>query len=241
MDRDRLQAWLGEGLSLRQIGKLVGRHPSTVGYWVRKHGLVANGRARHSPRGAITRERLEPLVEGGATLEYIADALDRSVSTVRRSLEQHGLAGPRRRGARPSVSPEELERARANGLRSIPGRCRKHGETEFALVGRDLRPRCKRCRAEAVVRRRRKVKEILVAEAGGRCQLCGYDRHPVALHFHHVDPASKSFGLARRGITRSLEKVRAEAAKCVLLCSNCHAEVEAGLVPLTCRPECDSG
>jgi ribosomal protein L30E len=55
----------------------------------------------------------------------------------------------------------------------------------------------------------------------------------VALHFHHIDPATKSFGLARRGITRSLERVRAEAAKCVLLCSNCHAEVEAGLVALT--------
>jgi hypothetical protein len=31
------------------------------------------------------------------------------------------------------------------------------------------------------------------------------------------------------GATRSLERNRREAAKCVLLCSNCHAEVEAGL------------
>ena len=77
------------------------------------------------------------------------------------------------------------------------------------------------------------MKEILVAEAGGRCQLCGYDRHAAALHFHHVHPSAKSFGLARRGVTRSLNEVRAEAAKCVLLCSNCHAEVEAGLVALT--------
>lgn len=30
-------------------------------------------------------------------------------------------------------------------------------------------------------------------------------------------------------MTLSLADVRAEAAKCVLLCSNCHAEVEGGV------------
>jgi hypothetical protein len=53
-----------------------------------------------------------------------------------------------------------------------------------------------------------------------------------ALHFHHRDPAQKKFGIARRGFTRSIDKMRAEAAKCVPLCSNCHAEVEAGIATL---------
>jgi hypothetical protein len=73
------------------------------------------------------------------------------------------------------------------------------------------------------------VKEILVAEAGGRCSLCGYDRYVGALQFHHRDGAMKNFGLGDRGLTRSLEAVRDEASKCVLLCANCHSEVEAGL------------
>jgi hypothetical protein len=30
-------------------------------------------------------------------------------------------------------------------------------------------------------------------------------------------------------VTRSLADAREEAKKCVLLCSNCHAEVEAGV------------
>jgi hypothetical protein len=38
--------------------------------------------------------------------------------------------------------------------------------------------------------------------------------------------------LANRGLTLSIDVLRAEAAKCVLLCSNCHAEVEGGLVDL---------
>jgi hypothetical protein len=91
-----------------------------------------------------------------------------------------------------------------------------------------------RCRAEAVTRRRR-VKEILVAEAGGACRLCGYDRCPAVLQFHHLDPGQKRFALAARGVARSLASARVEAAKCVLLCANCHAEVESGLVDLPLR------
>ena len=51
-----------------------------------------------------------------------------------------------------------------------------------------------------------------------------------ALEFHHIDPGAKTFALSQRGVTLSLESMRAEARKCVLLCSNCHAEVEAGVV-----------
>jgi hypothetical protein len=85
---------------------------------------------------------------------------------------------------------------------------------------------------ERVSQRRRKMKLILVAEAGGRCALCGYDRCIGALHFHHLDPSTKRFHLSMQGVTRSLTAARAEMAKCALLCANCHAEVEAGLVTL---------
>jgi len=88
--------------------------------------------------------------------------------------------------------------------------------------------RCLACRAAAVVKRRRAVKRILVEEAGGSCRLCGYDRFPAALQFHHVDPTQKSFSLSHRGVTIALDAARAEAAKRVLLCANCHAEVEGG-------------
>ncbi len=69
-----------------------------------------------------------------------------------------------------------------------------------------------------------------MAEAGGGCSICGYDRCAGALHFHHLDPATKRFAVGGQGLTRSRASLREEAAKCVLLCSNCHAEVEAGLV-----------
>jgi hypothetical protein len=62
--------------------------------------------------------------------------------------------------------------------------------------------------------------------------VCGYSRCQQALHFHHVDPPTKVFHLGGRGQSRALERSRREARKCVLLCGNCHAEVEAGLAKL---------
>jgi len=90
----------------------------------------------------------------------------------------------------------------------------------------------KRCRTEFVTERRRRVKRILVEEAGGRCRICGYDRYPGALQFHHLDPSTKSFALSVQGVARSLSKARAEVEKCALICANCHAEVEAGLATI---------
>ena len=69
-------------------------------------------------------------------------------------------------------------------------------------------------------------------EAGGGCAICGYAGYMGALQFHHVEPEGKSFALSRKGATRSIDQARAEAAKCVLLCANCHAEVEAGITSL---------
>jgi ribosomal protein L30E len=47
-----------------------------------------------------------------------------------------------------------------------------------------------------------------------------------------LDPGEKRFGLSSKGIARSLDSLRTEARKCVLVCSNCHAEVEDGLIVL---------
>jgi len=90
------------------------------------------------------------------------------------------------------------------------------------------------------VRRRRRVKEILVAEAGGCCQLCGYCRSIVALEFHHLDPSNKKFGVAQSGMGRSIERLRTEARKCALLCSNCHTEVENGFSSISEAAQTDN-
>ncbi len=46
---------------------------------------------------------------------------------------------------------------------------------------------------------------------------------------HHVDPAAKSFGISV-AYGKSLAAFREEATKCVLVCANCHGEIETGMV-----------
>jgi transposase len=225
MERESLERLLGLGLSLEQIGRRFGRHPSTVGYWVRKHGLKPVNREQHAPRGGIDRDELESLIREDLSIAAMADRLGVSATTVKYWLRRHGLEtlqASRRADAR---------RAKAEGRVSAEMYCQHHGITEFWLEGRGAY-RCLACRKERVAERRRKVKEVLVAEAGGACRVCGYSRSVAALHFHHLDPAAKRFGIGREGVTRSLAEMRQEARKCVLLCANCHAEVEAGIVDL---------
>ena len=111
--------------------------------------------------------------------------------------------------------------------------CKRHGLIEFHRYGDGVRRRayyrCRRCVGEAVTRRNRKVRRILVDEAGGSCCVCGYGRCVMNLHFHHVDPREKSFSM-NMGRGKSLAAYQAEARKCVLVCANCHGEIESGLI-----------
>jgi transposase len=218
MDRASLEQMLGEELSLAEIGRRFDRHEATVAYWVKKHGLQAVNREKHVAKGGLSRDELEPLVAAGQSTRQIAAALGRSQATIRHWLREYGM---RTRQA-------ERRHAGASGEKRFVSECSRHGMSEFQRrSGGGYR--CLKCRSDAVVRRRRRVKQMLVEEAGGKCHACGYDRCVRALHFHHLNPAEKSFGLSLRGVTRSIAQARNEVEKCVLLCSNCHAEVEAGI------------
>jgi transposase-like protein len=224
VDRASLEQLLSRGLSLAEIGRRFGLHEATVSYWVEKHGLEAANRAKHMAKGGLAKDELVALVETGATIATIAETLGRSKATVRHWLAKYGL---RTRGGAGRRSRDGAREAREAGLTRVVLLCPHHGESQHVREPRGYF-RCGRCRQDAVIRRRRKVKEILVREAGGCCRLCGYSRCLAALEFHHVDPSAKQFGVAQSGAARSIERLRAEVRKCVLLCSNCHAEVECG-------------
>jgi hypothetical protein len=187
--------------------------------------LQAVNHGKHKAKGGLTREELRPLVERGLTIAEISESVGRSKATVRRWLTRHGLKTRGGRGRRPAA---QAKAAREAGLATVTMFCVRHGETEFFLGGRGYY-RCKRCRSEAVARRRRRVKATLVEESGGCCVICGYRRNMRALHFHHLDPSRKRHEINAKGVAIALDRLRDEAQKCVLLCSNCHAEVEDGM------------
>jgi hypothetical protein len=168
---------------------------------------------------------LEARIAEGSTLAALAAEAGVDRSTMRRWLRRHGLATRRMRVYEQAIS------ARAANLTSLNRLCATHGQTEHRRDNRG-NYKCVACNRARVSNRRSKVKAILVAEAGNKCTLCGYDTYAGALHFHHVDPSTKRYHLGDKGVVRSLARSREEAAKCVLLCANCHAEIEAGLVAL---------
>ncbi len=218
MDRDDLERKLAAGQSLAEIGRALERNPSTVSYWVKKHGLELSATARHRPRGVLPEDILRRLIADGQSTRQIAAAVGRSQATVRHWLGRYGL--------KTAVRPAVIGRSTAKHP-IFEATCHVHGATSFSRRGGSRF--CLRCRSEAVAAWRRRTKRRLVEEAGGECRTCGYDRCQAALQFHHTDPATKRFAISHLGVTRSYERIREEAAKCVLLCSNCHAEVEAGV------------
>lgn len=82
-------------------------------------------------------------------------------------------------------------------------------------------------KSEVVIRWRNRVKTKLVEYKGGKCQCCGYNRCIRALEFHHLDPSHKDFTIS--GKSKSFETLKKEADKCILVCSNCHKEIHAGI------------
>lgn len=78
--------------------------------------------------------------------------------------------------------------------------------------------------AQAVTIKRRAIKRALVKYKGGKCKICGYDKCMRALEFHHLDPSKKDFHPSKC-LTKSMNLLKKEADKCILVCSNCHAEI----------------
>ena len=82
-------------------------------------------------------------------------------------------------------------------------------------------------KSESVISWRKRVKIRLVEYKGGKCQCCGYNNCIEALEFHHLNPAEKDFTIS--GTSKSFESLKKEADKCILVCSNCHKEIHAGV------------
>lgn len=74
------------------------------------------------------------------------------------------------------------------------------------------------------------VKQRLIDYKGGKCQICGYNRCINALEFHHINPKEKDFTIS--GGTKSFNTLKLEVDKCILVCSNCHREIHAGLIQI---------
>lgn len=74
-----------------------------------------------------------------------------------------------------------------------------------------------------VINWKKEKKKLLIEYKGGKCEKCGYDKCIEALEFHHLDPKQKDFNVSSHSF--SFDRMKKEADKCILVCSNCHREI----------------
>lgn len=68
-----------------------------------------------------------------------------------------------------------------------------------------------------------KKRDVIRDLKGDTCADCGGVFPPYILDFDHRDPSEKRFGIAGNA-RRKMEDLRAEVAKCDVVCANCHRE-----------------
>jgi hypothetical protein len=68
-------------------------------------------------------------------------------------------------------------------------------------------------------KRRTKIQEYKLSKG---CAICGYNKHPAALDFAHLEQKTKSFNISQDP-KRKWEDTLKEIEKCRVLCRNCHA------------------
>lgn len=72
----------------------------------------------------------------------------------------------------------------------------------------------------------KEYKEFLANyKLGKKCLFCP---SKYRLHFHHIDPGSKTFDIGRYTVTYPIIELLIEISKCVLVCNSCHQKLHCG-------------
>lgn len=82
---------------------------------------------------------------------------------------------------------------------------------------------CKTCMNTRNIARLARIKIELVNYKGSECEFCGYSKNIKALEFHHKNPEEKDFSISDTR-NHSIEYLKTEVDKCILICANCHRE-----------------
>ncbi len=95
-------------------------------------------------------------------------------------------------------------------------------ESEYHSAGNGyLRGECKACKSRIEYERGRdRVKLYKEWKQTLSCEKCGYSDYR-ALQFHHPNE-DKEVNIASRCSHWSLDRIKKEAVKCIVLCANCH-------------------
>lgn len=159
----------------------------------------------------MEKQVLQDLIDQGLTQIQMADRTGRSQTSIRHWLAKYNL------------KTKWMEGSHC---------CRECGETDPAKFYKSKKHSCRticwKCKIKKNNDKIKGYRKAAVDYKGGQCSVCSYSRCLAALEFHHLvagekDPKWKTL---RRC---NLDTMKRELDKCVLVCSNCHREIHAGL------------
>ena len=72
-------------------------------------------------------------------------------------------------------------------------------------------------------KREKATREWLISyKTSMKCNKCGFNSHPAALDFHHIDKSKKDKTISQMIRNYGKEAIMKEMDKCEVLCANCH-------------------
>jgi hypothetical protein len=122
-----------------------------------------------------------------------------------------------REGLDAEVAKCEIVCANCHAVRSYALQARQWAER------RETDQRLRAPQSIAMSRRAAKKREFLLALRDQPCHDCRRGFPPYVMQFDHRNPAEKAFNVAQSS-TRANEAVLKEAAKCDIVCRNCHRD-----------------
>ena len=203
MDREELEGYLAQGMSLAEIGQFVGQGRVDGQLLGRKFGLSAVQQSA-APKGGMPargdlrrpilrregcqharRWRSELGVEPGdsAPLDEEVRAHEPSQPAARRDCDARAGEGPLTRAHLRATRADVLSSDEAAATAATAARARRSSRTAPA---RQADPRLRR--------------------PAGDAACAGTTRYVGALQFHHLDRSTKAFTLSHSGVTRSIAR-----------------------------------
>lgn len=114
-----------------------------------------------------------------------------------------------------SLNEFSINKSKKSGINDECKECQKEYFRNYYKKNKE-----KHIKSVSKVTKTRKNFVLKIKKESG-CVKCGYNKNPIALQFHHIDPSTKKFNISEQ-LTCCIEKLKQEIDKCVILCANCH-------------------
>lgn len=169
---------------------------------------------------------LQELIDKGLSQRDIAEATNKSHSSVRYWLKKHEINTVHKSfEARTDFENNQKSCVKCGKIKPLEEFYKKNSNSKYYASY------CKCCANKYYTERIRRVKIKMIEYKGGECERCELkleDTHYSVFDFHHIDPDEKdpNFGNIKY---QKWEVIKKEIDKCQLLCSNCHRITHAEL------------